>query len=165
MSIPPSPLLRAVWMLGSAALWLGACGIDAHGDDDGADDTSAAAAPTSTGLPADTSRSVADRGETVVTGDSGTGATTIESGGVQATVCGWGPTGEMPVQSGYVLGGDGEDPSGLMPLACPDDVPLVAGGECGGDMGITGVGCCDGAGAAWFCADDGRGPTLFTDHP
>lgn len=163
MPNPPSLLLRAVWSFAGATLLLGGCGTEAGEDDDGAYDTSAAAATMAT----DAARSSAERSETAVTGDAELGPTTVGAGELEldgAGMCGWGPTGETPVRSGYVLGGDGEDPSGLMPMACPTGVALVAGGACGGAMGITGVGCCDAAGAVWFCADDGRGPTLFTDH-
>lgn len=71
--------------------------------------------------------------------------------------CGWGPTGDPAVPEGYVCGGEGEDPSGMLPMLCPDTVDLQTGGACNG---IEGQGCCDVQGNAWFCGDAGRGPAL-----
>jgi hypothetical protein len=72
-------------------------------------------------------------------------------------VCGWGPTGDEAVPEGYVCGGDGEDPGGTIPLLCPEAVELQVGAAC---SGITGQGCCDTQGNAWFCGNDGSGEAL-----
>ncbi len=79
--------------------------------------------------------------------DTGTaGGTTGGAGG-----CGWGPTGIPDPAEGYVCGGNGEDPNGTFPMACPDG--LTESGPCGD---VTGVGCCDAAsGAVWYCSDTG----------
>ncbi|HET6585667.1 MAG TPA: hypothetical protein VFG69_19545, partial [Nannocystaceae bacterium] len=78
-------------------------------------------------------------------------------------MCGWGPLkGQMNVTDGYSCSGSGEDPRNVFPIECPTDVALEVGGDCGGDMGVTGVGCCDGN-TNWYCADNGSGPVLFSD--
>jgi hypothetical protein len=64
---------------------------------------------------------------------------------------------------GYICGGDGPDPEGLNPIECPARIELTEGGDCGGDMGITGVGCCDGSGNVWYCADNGGGRVLYSE--
>jgi hypothetical protein len=61
---------------------------------------------------------------------------------------------------GYTCGGEGEDPKMIFPIACPAGVRLVDGGDCGGEQGVTGVGCCDGT-TNWYCADDGSGARLY----
>lgn len=100
--------------------------------------------------------------------ESGSGtANASESGSAEAStaadetaaggVCGWGPTGDPMVPDGYVCGGDGEDPDGVLPMLCPEVIDLQVGGAC---SGIEGSGCCDAQGNAWFCGDDGNGPAL-----
>jgi hypothetical protein len=88
--------------------------------------------------------------------DDTAGATTASDDTASAAGCGWGPTGDDMIPEGYVCGGDGEDPDGNFPQACPD-IELVEGGDCGE---VQGQGCCDAAGNAWFCGDDGTGPAL-----
>lgn len=99
-------------------------------------------------------------------GSSGSSAasesTAADSGTTAGGACGWGPTGEADVPEGYVCGGNGEDPSGMIPSACPEGVELVEGSDCGGNMGITGVGCCDASGNAWFCAGQDGAAQLYT---
>jgi hypothetical protein len=119
----------------------------------GTDDPSASTTASSTTDPSTT-----DGTSDGTTTDATTGATT----GPDFGNCGWGATGEDDVPMGYVCGGDGEDPDGGFDIACPVDLDLTEGGDCGP---LTGVGCCDESGNAWFCADpDGNeGPQLFTD--
>ena len=156
-----------------AALLLGACVLTDNDDDDGGADTGT---NPSTSNPSTTDSSTTNPSTTdSSTTDPSTGTTdvsTSESGATEPVdtgssetgegVCGWGITGEKTIPEGYVCGGEGEDPSGLMPSTCAEGVALVEGGECGGEMGITGVGCCDANGDVWFCADDGSGPILYT---
>jgi hypothetical protein len=85
------------------------------------------------------------------------GATAASDGTAGGGACGWGPTGDEMVPEGYVCGGDGEDPSGMVAMACPEDVTLEVGGECGG---VAGTGCCDATGDAWFCGQTEAGPVL-----
>jgi hypothetical protein len=108
------------------------------------DDT---AAPTNTSTPAD--------GDTTAAESSADSTAAAETAGTPT--CGWGPTGDATIPEGYVCDGEGEDPDGNFPLLCPDDIELVVGGACGS---IMGQGCCDAAGDAWFCGDDGSGPAL-----
>jgi len=160
--------------------WLGACVINDDVDDDGAGDTSTNPSTTnpSTTDPSTTDPSTTDPSTTATTASTTTDASTTDlpsdtgttdepsdTGSSETGIagsCGWGRTGEKTIPEGYICGGEGEDPSGLMPSACADGVELVEGGDCGGEMGITGVGCCDASGDVWFCADDGSGRVLYT---
>jgi hypothetical protein len=84
------------------------------------------------------------------TGDGdGDGDATGDGDGEPAGMCGWI---EDPPPAGYYCGGDGEDPSGTNPLACPDG--LVADEACGT---VTGIGCCDAEGNNWYCGEDAEG--------
>ncbi len=92
------------------------------------------------------------------TGDTAAGSETAandETGAPQA--CGWGPTGDEQVPEGYVCGGDGPDPDGMFAIACPNEVTLEVGGECGD---IPGPGCCGPQGNVWFCGQGAEGPEL-----
>ena len=94
--------------------------------------------------------------------DSSTAAAESSTG--VANACGWGATGEKTTPMGYVCGGDGADPDMMIDMDCATyGVELVEGGDCGGNMGITGAGCCDENGDVWYCADDAGMPRLFTD--
>lgn len=162
-----------------AALLLSACVLNDSDDDDGASDTGSspsttdpstsdpsttdpstsattASTTTTTTTDASTTDEPSDTGTTDEPSDTGTSETGT------AGSCGWGRTGEKTIPEGYICGGEGEDPSGLMPSTCAEGVELVEEGDCGGEMGITGVGCCDADGNVWFCADDGSGRQLFT---
>ena len=146
------PFLALAGLMGVAS----ACLLDTTNDDDGAETGNA------TGSTAGTSTAGSDAGSTAGSTDaSGTAAETAASTAADDTagvaVCGWGPTGDEAVPEGYVCGGDGEDPSGMIPLSCPAAVELQVGAGCGG---IEGTGCCDAQGNAWFCGDDGSGEAL-----
>lgn len=93
--------------------------------------------------------------DTAVDSTAAESTTAVDTAGTGA--CGWGPTGDPAVPEGYVCGGEGEDPSGMLPMLCPEEVDLQTGGACNG---IEGQGCCDAQGNAWFCGDAGRGPVL-----
>jgi hypothetical protein len=123
-----------------------ACIIDTTNDDDGAE-TGNGTAGTGTGSAGTAAT------ESSGTATESTAADDTAGGGV----CGWGPTGDEAVPEGYVCGGDGDDPSGVVPRLCPDAVDLQVGGSC---SGIEGIGCCDVQGNAWFCGDAGSGPAL-----
>ena len=86
-------------------------------------------------------------GEPATTGDGdGEPATTGDGDGEPAPAgCGWAPEGE-----GYYCEGEGEDPSGMFPFACPEGI--AEGDPCGD---ITGAGCCDANGDNWFCTVEG----------
>jgi hypothetical protein len=159
-----------------AALLFGGCVITDNGDDD-AGDTGASSSPTTnssaTNATASATNATASATDSASgTDDSSSGSTAPAETGADSSsgdastggggACGWGVTGEKMVPMGYICGGDGEDPSGLMPIGCPEGIELVEGGDCGGNMGITGVGCCDANGDVWYCADDGGGAVLFT---
>lgn len=162
-----------------AALQLG-CVITDNDDDDAGDtgtsspSTTNSTNPTTTSTTSSTSSSSATSSTTATTDqgtedssgsagtDVGTTDATADSGTTGGAACGWGRTGEQTVPMGYICGGDGEDPSGLMPSECPEGIELVEEGDCGGDMGITGVGCCDANGDVWYCADNGGGRALYT---
>jgi hypothetical protein len=47
----------------------------------------------------------------------------------------------------YACGGDGPDPAGTFPMACPSN--LQEGGSCGE---VSGIGCCDANGDNWYCS-------------
>jgi hypothetical protein len=165
-----------------AAMLLGGCVITDNGDDS-AGETGASTNNTTNSSATNSSATNSSASATNVSASASASATGTDdsSGGSTAPAetgadsssgdastggggaCGWGVTGEKMVPMGYVCGGEGEDPSGLMPMGCPEGIELVVGGDCGGNMGITGVGCCDANGDAWFCADDGGGPALLTD--
>jgi hypothetical protein len=98
--------------------------------------------------------SVGSTGET--SGGDGDGTETGDGDGTPS--CGWGPTGDSTITDGYVCGGAGEDPDGTWTQACPDG--LVEGEACGT---VTGVGCCDPDGNAWFCGTDGTTDALFKE--
>jgi len=134
-----------------------ACLLDTTNDDDGAETGNATASSTAS------STAGSDAGSTAgSTAGSGTAAETAASTAADDTagaggVCGWGSTGDPAVPEGYVCGGDGEDPSGMVPQLCPEAVDLQVGGGCNG---IEGTGCCDAQGNAWFCGNDGSGEAL-----
>jgi hypothetical protein len=144
------PFLALAGLMGVAS----ACLLDTTNDDDGAETGNGTGTST-----AGTSTAGSDAG---CTDASGTAAETAASTAADDTagvtgVCGWGPTGDPAVPEGYVCGGDGEDPSGMLPLLCPEAVDLQVGAGCGG---IEGTGCCDAQGNAWFCGNDGSGEAL-----
>ncbi len=82
--------------------------------------------------------------------DTGTAGSGDTAGTAGTPACGWGPTGVPDPAEGYVCGGQGSDPDGVYPLACPDG--LAEGSPCGE---VTGVGCCDAAGDLWYCTATG----------
>jgi hypothetical protein len=117
-----------------------ACILDTTNDDDGAE--------TGNGTGNVTSSDGSESGSTAAAETSGTAAETAEASTAAddtagAGVCGWGPTGDEVVPEGHLL--------------CPEAVDLQVGGGCGG---ITGQGCCDAQGNAWFCGNDGSGEAL-----
>lgn len=81
---------------------------------------------------------------------AGTGSSTGGGG----AMCGWDP-GNMYYDCGF----EGEDPNGMIPIACPDG--LVEGDPCGP---VPGEGCCDGNGDNWYCGDNG-GEQLLVKTP
>ena len=85
------------------------------------------------------------------TGDGDGDPTTGDGDGDPGPACGWF---EDPDQPGYYCGGEGEDPSGTFPSACP--AGLVDGDTCE-TTGLTGAGCCDAEGNNWYCVEDGEG--------
>ncbi|MBK8235806.1 MAG: hypothetical protein IPK74_09640 [Deltaproteobacteria bacterium] len=143
------------------SLVLTACVILDNGDDAGDSGSSSASASSATaGTTAGTTAATTAAGTDASSGSSSDSA--ADSGTAGPAGCGWGATGEKTVPMGYVCGGEGEDPSGMISSACPDGIDLVEGGDCGGNMGITGVGCCDGTGNVWFCAGEGDAAQLYT---
>ena len=86
--------------------------------------------------------------------DSGTDSAGTSTTGGQAA-CGWGRTGVADPAEGYICDGNGEDPNGQYPIACPEG--LVVGDPCGM---VTGVGCCDANGDNWYCTS---GSELYKD--
>ncbi len=132
-----------------------ACILDTTNDDEGAE--------TGNGTGNVTSGSGSESGSTAATESSGTAAETTAAASTAADdtagagACGWGPTGDEAGPEGYVCGGDGEDPSGMFPLLCPEAIDLQVGAAC---SGIEGTGCCDAQGNAWFCGNDGNGEAL-----
>jgi hypothetical protein len=80
-------------------------------------------------------------------GDTGDG----DGDGDPAGMCGWDAANMY-----YECGFEGADPSGTLPLECPDG--LVEGDPCGT---VTGAGCCDANGDNWYCGDDQMGGTLL----
>jgi len=146
------------------ALMLASACIIVDDDNDSGGDTSNSASASNTNNTASASDATASEsdGSSSAAGSSGA-ADSSGSGTGGATGCGWGVLpGQDNVDEGYTCGGEGEDPKEVFPIACPAAVRLVDGGDCGGDMGVTGVGCCDGT-TNWFCADNGSGPQLFSD--
>jgi hypothetical protein len=148
-------------LLAALSLAIGACLI-VDDDDGGGSETSNSSNATTQSTTATTASSNSGTDGTS-SGSSASGESTAADGGTSAGGgCGWGPTGEADVPEGYVCGGNGEDPSGMIPSACPEGIELVEGGDCGGNMGITGVGCCDASGNAWFCAGQDGASQLYT---
>lgn len=154
-----------------AALLVPACVIGGS-DDDAADTSGNTTNTTASSTTASTTNTTAGTGDSSGTtlepstsdaSSSSVGDTTAADSTGNAGACGWGPTGEKTTPFGYICGGDGEDPDGNIAIACPIDVALVDQGDCGGNMGITGAGCCDPEGNVWFCADDDANPRLFTE--
>lgn len=132
------------------------CLLDIGDDDDGTETTSGTAGTTAGGGgPGSDSGTASGSGNASGSGTAAGSTAADDTAGMG--VCGWGPTGEEAVPEGYVCGGDGEDPSGMFPLVCPDAVELQVGAGCGG---IEGQGCCDAQGNAWFCGNDGSGEAL-----
>ncbi|HWB78363.1 MAG TPA: hypothetical protein VG755_25530 [Nannocystaceae bacterium] len=157
--------------LGLASLLLAAACI-INTDDDGNNETSGnttANTQTTTATTAGTGDSTDATNASTTVGtsestaaDSSTAAAESSTGAAGA--CGWGATGEKTTPMGYICGGDGADPDAMIDQDCASyGVDLVEGGECGGNMGITGAGCCDENGDVWYCADDGGMPRLFTE--
>jgi hypothetical protein len=84
------------------------------------------------------------------TGDGdGDGDQTGDGDGEPGGGCGWVQEADP---AGYYCEGEGEDPTGTNPIACPDG--LVENDPCGT---VTGAGCCDADGNNWYCGDDGMG--------
>ena len=147
------------------SLVLTACVILDNGDDAGDSGSSSASASSTTASSTTASSTTASSTTASSTTDASSGSSgdsAADSGTAGPAGCGWGATGEKTVPMGYVCGGEGEDPSGMISSACPDGIDLVEGGDCGGNMGITGVGCCDGTGNVWFCAGEGDAAQLYT---
>ncbi len=135
---------------------LGACVIinDGGGSDSDADTTSSTSGSGTSGSTGGSSTSGASSTSTAGSGSTstaGSGSDTGTAGTGGGAACGWGPTGAADPPEGYVCGGQGEDPSGTYPYACPDG--LMAGGPCGN---VTGVGCCDADGNLWYCTGTGQ---------
>jgi hypothetical protein len=127
---------------------VGGCVIIGDNDDDPVKATTNSSA---TGDSSSTSGNETDSAATGTTGASSGGATSSDgTAGTTTGVnsCGWGSTGVSDPAEGYVCGGDGVDPGGAVPLDCPAD--LRAGAACGD---ISGIGCCDADGNAWYCTD------------
>ena len=75
------------------------------------------------------------------TGDGdGDGDPTTGDGDGDGAACGWDG-------GGYYCGGQGADPDGQHPYACPPD--LFVEGPCGS---VTDIGCCDANGDNWWCS-------------
>lgn len=143
------PFLALAGLLGVAS----ACILDTTNDDDGAETGNATAG--TTGTEAGTTAGTTDGSGTAA--ETAAQASTAADDTAGVAVCGWGPTGDEAVPEGYVCGGDGEDPSGMIPLSCPAAIELQVGAAC---STITGQGCCDAQGNAWFCGNDGSGDAL-----
>ncbi len=149
-------------LLAALSLAIGACVI-VDDDDGGGSETSNSSNATTQSTTATTASSNSGT-DGSSSGSSASSESTAADSGTSAGGggCGWGPTGEADVPEGYVCGGNGEDPSGMIPSTCPEGIELVEGGDCGGNMGITGVGCCDASGNAWFCAGQDGASQLYT---
>ena len=164
-----------------AALLLAACVInsdDEAGDSSGntisSSQTASTSATTTAGTGESTSSDATTASTTVGTGESSASESTADSTSAETVAdsssgtgnggaCGWGMTGEKKTPFGYICDGDGEDPDMMIEIDCPAAVELVEEGDCGGNMGITGAGCCDADGNLWYCADDTGEPRLFTE--
>lgn len=144
------PFLALAGLMGVAS----ACILDTTNDDDGAETGNATAG--TAGTEAGTTAGTTDASGTAAETAAQASTAADDTAGAPA-VCGWGPTGDEAVPEGYVCGGDGEDPSGMIPLLCPAAIELQVGGAC---SSITGQGCCDAQGNAWFCGNDGSGDAL-----
>lgn len=123
------------------------------------DDTTTTSTGSSTGEPTgtgtETSGTTTGTTGSPTTGSTGTtGTTTGTTTGSPISMCGWDPGNNY-----YECGFEGEDPSGTIPIACPDG--LVEGDPCGN---VPGEGCCDANGDLWYCGDNGMGDTslVFT---
>jgi hypothetical protein len=79
-----------------------------------------------------------DGGTSESSGADGTAGST--SGGASGT-CGW-----DDLEAYYACGLSGADPSGQVPIDCPEG--LVEGGPC---TGLDLIGCCDANGDNWYC--------------
>jgi hypothetical protein len=133
----------------AALLLSSACLINA--DDDDASTTNSSNSNTSpTTDPTDATTTVDPPAES-----SSSAETTVDTSADTSTGtpinCGWGELAEEDdFDFGYKCEGEGEDPDGMVAYACPAD--LTEGGDCE-EAGITGQGCCDADGNAWFCQD------------
>ena len=145
------PGLSFLALAGLSAL-VPACILDTTNDSDSAE-TGNGTGNTTSGSSESSGTAAASSG----TATEATAASTAADDTAGMAVCGWGSTGDEAVPEGYVCGGDGEDPSGVLPLLCPEAIELQVGGACGS---ITGQGCCDAQGNAWFCGNDGSGEAL-----
>lgn len=131
-------------------------GDDVADDEVGTEDTTTTETgdTTETETTADT-ETTTDTAETEV-GETAETETTDETADETDTgtmnMCGW------DTRNGYYeCGFEGEDPSGVIPLACPEG--LTVGDPCGD---VTGAGCCDANGDLWYCTDEGGTETLTT---
>ena len=114
-----------------------------------------------TSTSASTSASTEGTSESTAGTEASTGVQDTGSSGTAGGGCGWGDLeGQMTVMMGYTCGGSGEDPRGMFPSECPADLMLEQGAACGN---LTGVGCCDSNGDAWYCATppEGGDPQLY----
>jgi hypothetical protein len=152
-----------------SALLLAACIINT--DDDGNNDTTgnttAVTQTTSVSSTTDATEGSSSASTTAAGSSESAGESTAaaDSGTTGSQVCGWGMTGEQTTPMGYVCGGNGADPDMMIDMDCASyGIELMEGGDCGGNMGITGAGCCDANGDVWYCADDPGMPRLFTEN-
>jgi hypothetical protein len=160
-SLRPLSLLFITSLVTSLAT-LGACIITtSDGDTDDTAGSSASASQGGSASATDTAASAGtDAGATSVSDDTATDdsapttdAVTSESGAVDSSsgdattaadtgatgsTCGW-----VDAKNFYNCGGEGVDPKGFHPIACPE--PPVAGTPCkGGEGPIPDPGCCEG---------------------
>ncbi len=142
-----------------------ACVIVNDGGDSGTDTTSTTSDSTSDGTTGTSSSGGSTSGGGSTAGgstsggstgggsgsdsDGGSGSGSSSGGTAGGGACGWGPTGAEDPANGYVCGGEGADPDSVFPMDCPDG--LEADAECGD---VTGEGCCDTDGSAWYCTAD-----------
>jgi hypothetical protein len=87
------------------------------------------------------------------TGDGDGDPTTGDGDGDPGGNCGWNPGSEW-----YECGGQGSDPSGTNPYACPPG--LIEGAACGA---VGYEGCCDANGDNWYCGEDDTSTFLVLD--
>lgn len=101
-------------------------------------------APTTTEAPTTGTTEGTTEGTTAGTTEGTTAETTTGALGT----CGWNAD-----QKYYECGQEGEDPDGISPIDCPEELP-AEGDKCDENAPVNNVGCCAPGGMNYYCSNE-----------